>query len=49
MVEADAEQVEVRTDRLELWFRSLAGPATAGPAPTYGAFQMEEGLGLPPT
>ncbi len=29
MVEADAEQIEARTDRLELWFRSVAPPVAA--------------------
>ena len=33
MVEADAEQVSARTDRLELWFREEAGPAAVSPAP----------------
>ncbi len=31
MVEADADQVSARTDRLELWFREQPGPA-AGPS-----------------
>jgi hypothetical protein len=32
MVEADAEQVEARTDRLEVWFRSVAAPAAPAAA-----------------
>ena len=32
MVEADAEQVAARTDRLELWFRTVAADAPAQPA-----------------
>jgi len=35
MVEADAEQAAVKTDRLELWFRS--DPPTAGPGATTDA------------
>jgi hypothetical protein len=44
MVEVDADQIETRTDRLELWFRQVAaapaqaaagaGPAAAPPGPT---------------
>jgi hypothetical protein len=33
MVEADAEEVAARTDRLELWFRTIEPPPPPAPAP----------------
>jgi len=33
MVEADAEEVAARTDRLELWFRTVEPPPAPSPAP----------------
>lgn len=53
MVEADAEQVEARTDRMELWFRGApaggpTGPATPQPAAPVAAAAPTRPLAPPP-